>query len=78
MLKKIISCGQTDADRAALDTAIKFNLDHGGWVSFKSQREAGDFFDQENLTKMEREPSQKNGEKESYLKRVERELSQKI
>jgi len=73
MLKKIISCGQTDADRAALDTAIKFNLDHGGWVSFKSQREAGDFFDQENLTKMEREPSQKNGEKESYLKRVERE-----
>ncbi len=32
MLKKIISGGQTGADRAALDTAIKFNITHGGWV----------------------------------------------
>ena len=32
MIKKIISGGQTGADRAALDTAIKFNIDHGGWV----------------------------------------------
>ena len=31
-LQKIISGGQTGADRAALDTAIKFNIDHGGWV----------------------------------------------
>ena len=31
-LQKIISGGQTGADRAALDTAIKFNIGHGGWV----------------------------------------------
>lgn len=31
-LKKIISGGQTGADRAALDSALKFNIDHGGWV----------------------------------------------
>jgi len=33
MLKKIISGGQTGADQAALDVAIKFNIDHGGWIS---------------------------------------------
>ncbi|NOX33869.1 MAG: hypothetical protein GXP56_09045 [Deltaproteobacteria bacterium] len=32
MLKKIISGGQTGADRAALDVAIKFNIEHGGWI----------------------------------------------
>ncbi|SDT84812.1 putative molybdenum carrier protein [Desulfobacula phenolica] len=32
MLKKIISGGQTGADRAALDFAIKFNIEHGGWI----------------------------------------------
>jgi hypothetical protein len=32
MIRKIISGGQTGADRAALDTAIKFNIEHGGWV----------------------------------------------
>jgi len=31
MLKKIISGGQTGADRAALDLAIKLDLPHGGW-----------------------------------------------
>src|SRR5262249_12810207 len=31
MIKKIISSAQTGADRAALDTAIKLNLPHGGW-----------------------------------------------
>jgi hypothetical protein len=31
MIKKIISGGQTGADRAALDLAIKLNLPHGGW-----------------------------------------------
>jgi hypothetical protein len=31
MIKKIISGGQTGADRAALDTAIKLNMPHGGW-----------------------------------------------
>jgi hypothetical protein len=31
MLKKIISGGQTGADRAALDVAIKLGIHHGGW-----------------------------------------------
>jgi predicted Rossmann fold nucleotide-binding protein DprA/Smf involved in DNA uptake len=29
ILKKIISGGQTGADQAALDAAIKYNLPHG-------------------------------------------------
>jgi hypothetical protein len=32
MIKRIISGGQTGADRAALDFAIKMDLPHGGWV----------------------------------------------
>lgn len=32
MIKKIISGGQTGADQAALDIALKFNIDHGGWI----------------------------------------------
>jgi len=32
MIKKIISGGQTGADRAALDVAIKLSIPHGGWV----------------------------------------------
>jgi hypothetical protein len=32
MLKKIISGGQTGADRAALDVAIKLGVPHGGWI----------------------------------------------
>ena len=31
MLEKLISGGQTGADRAALDTAIHFSFPHGGW-----------------------------------------------
>ena len=32
MIKKIISGGQTGADRAALDSAIKLGIPHGGWI----------------------------------------------
>jgi len=32
MVKKIISGGQTGADRAALDVAIKLGIPHGGWI----------------------------------------------
>jgi hypothetical protein len=32
MINKIISGGQTGADRAALDVAIEFDIPHGGWV----------------------------------------------
>jgi len=32
MIEKIISGGQTGADRAALDAAIETDIPHGGWV----------------------------------------------
>jgi hypothetical protein len=32
MIKKIISGGQTGADRATLDVAIRLGTPHGGWV----------------------------------------------
>lgn len=32
MIEKIVSGGQTGADRAALDVAIKMGIPHGGWV----------------------------------------------
>jgi hypothetical protein len=32
MLDKIVSGGQTGADRAALDFAIKHKIPYGGWV----------------------------------------------
>jgi len=32
MITKIISGGQTGADRAALDFALKFFKPHGGWI----------------------------------------------
>lgn len=41
MIKKIISGGQTGADRAALDIAIKFNIDHGGWIPKGRKTEDG-------------------------------------
>jgi len=41
MLKKIISGGQTGADRAALDVAIKFNIEHGGWIPKGRKTEDG-------------------------------------
>ncbi|MCD4741951.1 MAG: putative molybdenum carrier protein [Desulfobacteraceae bacterium] len=41
MLQKIISGGQTGADQAALDSAIKFNIEHGGWVPKGRKTENG-------------------------------------
>ena len=32
MIKKIVSGGQTGADRAALDVAIELGIPHGGWL----------------------------------------------
>jgi hypothetical protein len=40
-LKKIISGGQTGADRAGLDVAIKLGLLHGGWVPKGRKAEDG-------------------------------------
>lgn len=52
MLEKIISGGQTGADRAALDTAIKFNISHGGWVPLGRRAEDGRIPDKYNLQEM--------------------------
>lgn len=41
MLIKIISGGQTGADRAALDAAIKLEISHGGWVPTGRRTEDG-------------------------------------
>jgi hypothetical protein len=41
MVKKIISGGQTGADRAALEFAIKHNIPHGGWVPKGRKAENG-------------------------------------
>ena len=41
MLKKIVSGGQTGADRAALDFAIRHAIPHGGWVPKGRRAEDG-------------------------------------
>lgn len=41
LITKIISGGQTGADRAALDFAIKHNIPHGGWVPKGRKTEDG-------------------------------------
>jgi hypothetical protein len=41
VIQKIISGGQTGADRAALDVAIKFGIPHGGWLPKGRKTEDG-------------------------------------
>lgn len=41
MIEKIVSGGQTGADRAALDVAIRLGIPHGGWVPKGRTTEAG-------------------------------------
>ncbi|OGR28411.1 MAG: hypothetical protein A2277_08760 [Desulfobacterales bacterium RIFOXYA12_FULL_46_15] len=55
MIKKIISGGQTGADRAALDVAIKFNIDHGGWVPKGRRAEDGPLKGKYRLTETQTE-----------------------
>jgi hypothetical protein len=52
MFKKIISGGQTGADRAALDFAIKNNIPHGGWVPKGRIAEDGFISGKYNLQEM--------------------------
>ena len=40
-IKKIISGGQTGADQAALDVAIKLGIPHGGWIPKDRKEEDG-------------------------------------
>lgn len=41
MIEKIISGGQTGADRAALDVALKLGIPHGGWIPKGRKAEDG-------------------------------------
>lgn len=52
MIKKIISGGQTGADQAALDAAIKFEFPYGGWVPKGRKTEAGPLPEKYNLKEM--------------------------
>jgi len=53
MIKKIISGGQTGADLAALDVAIKLGISHGGWIPKGRLTEAGVLDEKYKLTEME-------------------------
>lgn len=52
MIKKIISGGQTGADRAALDFAILLGLPHGGWIPKGRKSESGVLPDKYRLNEM--------------------------
>lgn len=52
ILEQIISGGQTGADRAALDTAIKFNIPHGGWITRGRRTEDGPLPEKYRLREM--------------------------
>jgi hypothetical protein len=50
---KIISGGQTGADQAALDAAIKLNIPHGGWIPKGRINESGPLPSRYNLQEMD-------------------------
>jgi hypothetical protein len=52
MILKIISGGQTGADRAALDFAIRHKIPHGGWVPKGRPAEDGPLSKKYKLTEM--------------------------
>jgi hypothetical protein len=63
MIEKIISGGQTGADRAGLDAAIACGIPHGGWCPKGRKAEDGCIPETYNLTETEGA---------SYLARTER------
>jgi hypothetical protein len=62
MLEKIVSGGQTGADRAALDFAIKHKIPHGGWVPKGRLAEDGPLPTNYNLMEMPTNSYQKRTE----------------
>jgi hypothetical protein len=52
MIEKIISGGQTGADQAALDIAMKWNIPHGGWLPKGRLTEAGRLSERYNMQEM--------------------------
>lgn len=53
MIKKIISGGQTEADQAVLDVAIKLRIAHGGWAPKGRIAETGSFPERFKLQAMQ-------------------------
>ena len=53
LIGKIVSGGQTGADRAALDAAIDHGIPHGGWCTRNRQAEDGRIDDRYALTEAE-------------------------
>ena len=62
MVKKIVSGGQTGADQAAIDAAIKLGIAHGGWISKGRKTENGPLPERYQLQAMDTD---------SYAKRTE-------
>lgn len=62
MIKKIISGGQTGADRAALDVAIKLGIPHGGWIPKGRITEEGPLPEKYQLQEMPTDRYQKRTE----------------
>ena len=52
MLRRIISGGQTGADRAGLDFAIHVGLEHGGYVPKGRKAEDGKIAERYNLVEL--------------------------
>jgi hypothetical protein len=52
MIRKIISGGQTGADQAALDAAMKLGIPHGGWIPKGRLTEEGSLPGDYKLTEM--------------------------
>ena len=52
MVRKIISGGQTGADRAALDFAMEWNIRHGGWIPKGRRAEDGKLPEKYQLREM--------------------------
>jgi len=66
MIERIISGGQTGADRAALDFAIKVDLPHGGWVPKGRLAEDGTTPARYHLTEMPTKSYPKRTEKNVF------------
>lgn len=63
MIEKIISGGQTGADQAALDAAIKLGIPYGGWIPKGNLTEDGPLSDRYNLIEMPTESYQERTKK---------------
>ncbi|MEO5713595.1 MAG: putative molybdenum carrier protein [Luteolibacter sp.] len=67
LIKRIVSGGQTGADRAGLDAAVAFGIPHGGWCLKGRTAEDGTIPERYHLTETEGA---------SYLARTERNVKQ--